>query len=635
MPKISKLTLGNPEKITPITFNNKTSISADAELPPIAEKIEFKETARGCTIKIPMDLDEEVFGFGLQLKSMRQRGTKKHLRINADPLSDSGDSHAPVPFYATNKGYGIFVDTLRNVSFYVGRTTVPSEDFQKREIATSEAALYGEGARNKNDYMVIDIPTAKGVDLYFFQGDTITDITASYNMFSGGGCLPPIWGLGILYRCYAKHSQNDVLKLAKQFREKNIPCDIIGLEPGWQTRSYSCSFKWNPELFPNPEAMTKELLENGYHINLWEHAFTHPDSPIYEKLKPYSGDYTVWNGLVPDFTIDKAREIFSDYHKKVFTDKGIDGFKLDECDGSDFTGGWTFPNCTEFPAGLDGEQMHAVFGKLYQDAILESLNGKETFSEVRNAGPFAAPYPFVLYSDLYDYSDFLRGCTTAGFSGLLWAPEVRHSKDKNELLRRIQMAVFSVQTVINNWYLENPPWDSLGGEDEVKKLFETRMSLIPYLHSAFYKYKNFGKAPVRALVSDYTYDAATYAIDTEYLFGDNIIVCPISPENNEREVYLPEGEWYDFWTNKKYSSGNHIIKTENIPVFVKSGSLLPLAKPQNHYSTDEKTEITLCFYGKGGEIKLYDDITNKIYTLNETSPLESLGRYVLTDKKFI
>lgn len=634
MSNVSKLRLGTPEKITPICFN-KGTVPANGTLPEIANKIEFKKTVRGCTIKIPMELDQEVFGFGLQLKAMRQRGTKKRLRVNADPLSDSGDSHAPVPFYVTNKGYGIFVDTLRNVTFYCGRTTKPSDTDEKKEIATDEAALYGEGARTKDDYMVIDIPTAKGVDLYFFKGNTISDITAEYNMFSGGGVLPPLWGLGVLYRCYAKHSGDKVLELAKSFREKNIPCDIIGLEPGWQTRSYSCSFKWNPELFPTPYEMVDELTKDGFHINLWEHAFIHPEAPIYDDLKNLSGDYTVWNGLVPDFTLDKAKEIFANYHKETFVDKGIDGFKLDECDGSDFTGGWAFPDCTEFPSGMDGEQMHAVFGKLYQDAILESLGENKTFSEVRNAGAFAAPYPFVLYSDLYEYSDFLRGCTTAGFSGLLWAPEVRHSKDKEELLRRIQMAVFSVQTVVNNWRLENPPWEMLGAEDEVKRLFETRMALVPYLHSAFRSYQLNGKAPVRALVSDYTKDPLTYGIDTQYLFGDSIIVAPISPGNTEREVYLPEGNWYDFWTNKKYSSGTHIVKTDDIPVYVKEGSLIPLAKSQCHYSTNGKTEITLCFYGEGGSFNLYDDKDERSYELDETTEPTAFGRYIIKDKKFI
>lgn len=634
MHRVSKLTLGTPEEFTHMTFHTPP-YAADAPLPAVASRVEFEITARGCTVRIPMDAEEEVFGFGLQLKSVAHRGTRKRIRVNADPLSDCGDTHAPVPFYITNKGYGLFVDNLRNVTFYCGRAMNPVITEQKeRIIATSEAEIY-KAIKNKNDYMVIDIPVAKGVDLYFFEGDSVGEITAEYNRFSGGGCLPPLWGLGILYRCHARHSQDKVLDLARRFRSRNIPCDIIGLEPGWQSHAYSSSYVWNNDLFPDPDAMIAALKEMGYHLNLWEQAFIAHASPVHSAMKPYGGNYTVWEGIVPDLTFAEARKILADHHREAFAHKGVDGFKLDECDCSDFTGGWSFPDCTLFPSGMDGEQMHAVFGKLFQMTLLEALEGRETFSEVRNTGAFAAPLPFALYSDLYGYHDFLRGSVNAGHTGLLWAAELREAADKEELLRRVQMAVFSAQTVINCWYLENPPWEHLDAEKEVKALFDTRMSLAPYLHSAFYRYHTEGKAPVRALVSDYSQDKNTYALDSQYLFGDHMIICPMAPGEKERQVYLPEGDWYDFWTGEKFAAGTHTVATSNIPVFVRGGSLIPVAKPQNHFSTDEKTEITLRFYGNSGAFELYDDVAKQVFTLNADTEPQTLGRYIITGKQFI
>lgn len=634
MHRVSRLTLGTPEAFTHMSFHTPPG-KIGSTLPEAAKKLEFEVTARGCTVRIPMEADEEIFGFGLQLKSVTHRGTRKRIRVNADPLSDCGDTHAPVPFYITNKGYGVFVDSLRNVTFYCGRAMNPVITEEKeRVIATSEAELY-KATRNQNDYMVIDIPVAKGVDLYFFEGDSVGNITARYNRFSGGGCLPPLWGLGVLYRCHARHSQDKVLELARRFRRKNIPCDILGLEPGWQTAAYSSSYVWNNDLFPDPEAMTAELNAMGYHLNLWEQAFIHAKSPIYGKMKPFGGNYTVWEGIVPDFSIPEARKIFADYQREALIQKGADGFKLDECDNSDFTGGWSFPDCTLFPSGMDGEQMHTVFGKLFQTALLEALEGRETFSQVRNTGAFAAPYPFVLYSDLYGYRDFLRGCVNAGHTGLLWAAELREAESKEELLRRVQLAVFSAQTVINCWYLENPPWEHLDAEAEVKALFETRMALAPYLHSAYYRYHTEGCAPVRALVSDYSHDKNTYALDSQFLFGDSMVVCPIAPGETGREVYLPEGTWYDYWTSERYTSGKHSISTSNIPVFVKGGALIPIAKSQDHFTTDSKTEITLCFYGEGGTFGLYDDVAKQVFTLTADTTPQTLGRYVITGSKFI
>lgn len=193
----------------------------------------------------------------------------------------------------------------------------------------------------------------------------------------------------------------------------------------------------------------------------------------------------------------------------------------------------------------------------------------ETLSEVRNAGALAASYPFVLYSDLYDHKDFVRGLTTAGFSGLLWTPEVRHAENKEEFLRRLQSTVFSPQCVINGWYCEEVPWLNLSCEEEVRFLLQERVKLIPRLKKAFEGYKATGVPPIRALVSDYSKDEETYTIDDEYLLGDDLLVAPILYRQTERKVYLPQGEWVDYWTGLPVESGWFETSTANIPVFIK------------------------------------------------------------------
>ncbi len=127
----------------------------------------------------------------------------------------------------------------------------------------------------------------------------------------------------------------------------------------------------------------------------------------------------------------KPREIFGNYHGRTLVDIGISGFKLDECDSSDYTGGWSFPDFSRFPSGVDGEQMHAVFGLRYQNAVWQEFKkrGRPTYNLVRSSGALASPYPFVLYSDLYEHRDFIRALVNSGFSGLLWCPEVRDAKN--------------------------------------------------------------------------------------------------------------------------------------------------------------------------------------------------------------
>jgi alpha-D-xyloside xylohydrolase len=309
------------------------------------------------------------------------------------------------------------------------------------------------------------------------------------------------------------------------------------------------------------------LKERDYHINLWEHAFVCSGSPIYSALHDYSGDFEVWEGLVPDFATE-GRRIFADYHRDNIVSLGIDGFKLDECDNSDFVHDWSFPNCAEFPSGMDGEQYHQMFGTLYMQTMLDALGDTPTLSAVRNAGALAASYPFVLYSDLYDHKDFIRGVVNSGFSGILWTPELRDAKTKESLIRRLQTTVFSVQSLINAWYCPTYPWAELDCEAEVRELLYERERLIPILKRAFAEYKKNGTPPVRALVMDYTDDTETWGIDDEYMLGDSLLVAPIADTDpDEREVYLPRGEWRFRWTGEIYKSGWHRIATQNIPVF--------------------------------------------------------------------
>ena len=208
-----------------------------------------------------------------------------------------------------------------------------------------------------------------------------------------------------------------------------------------------------------------------------------------------------------------------------------------------------------------------MFGVLYMQAIMKALGDNPTLSEVRNAGALSASYPFVLYSDLYDHEDFIRGMVNSGFSGILWTPELRDAKSKTDLIRRLQSTVFSVQCLINAWYCEKAPWLEFDCEDEVRELLKVRKTLVPMLKKAFDEYKTTGKPPVRALVMDYTDDKETYKIDNQYIFCDNLIVAPMTAKEESRKVYLPEGNWVDYWTKQPVKSGWFEVATENIPVY--------------------------------------------------------------------
>lgn len=604
---VYKIRYGTPEELVPTAFAPKPLCEVQPLAPDQAPRdIRFSAGKRGVKLTVAMQPETDLYGFGLQLKSLRHNGTKMTTRPNADPRSDSGDSHAPVPFFVTTEGFGIFLDTARYTSFYCGRTSKPETKPQPAETSSDLNRLFDHKPGTE---LQIEIPIAQGVDLYYITGDSILELVSQYNLLSGGGCMPPLWGLGCFYRCDLKFDEQQILAMAKRFRELAIPCDIIGLEPGWQTHTYSCSYRWDPNRFPTPADMVRQLREDGFHVNLWEHAFAHPTAPNYDDLLPHSGDTLVWGGLVPDFATDGARQAFLPPQQQL-VDIGVDGFKLDECDGSDFTGGWSFPNCASFPSGLDGEQYHSLFGLLYAQTMQQLLGDTRTLSEVRNMGALAASYPFVLYSDLYGHKDFLTGVVNAGFSGLLWSPEVRHAENREDLLRRIQSVIFSPQALVNAFYLPEMPWIPHGCVDEVRELFRLRMALLPYLYTAFYDYKTTGKPPVRALVCDYEAEEASRNIGDEWLFGDSILVAPMTYPEQQRSVWLPAGTWYDFFTGKPVEGGTRFsVETEGIPVYVREGALLPLAQPVEHIASDTCFAITLRAYGdcSGSSCRLIED----------------------------
>ncbi|MDR3792324.1 MAG: glycoside hydrolase family 31 protein [Terracidiphilus sp.] len=625
MPGIWRARLGVPEIKTPVSTRLvPPQAAALARLPHVEsaplEAIRGKITRRGCLVELPLRPDEQVYGFGLQMLSFAQRGKKKIVRVNADPRFDTGDSHAPVPFYVTTEGIGILVDTARYATFYIGDARPKPEHALAHSAKEEPDPNYTHNLQEHDKgTMTVEVPRAAGVDVYLFAGPEMADAVRRYNLFSGGGPKVPEWGLGFWYRADARSTQQGALAIAKGFRERRIPCDVFGLEPGWQTHAYSCTFEWNRDRFPDPHVFIRTATEMNYKINLWEHAYTHPASPLFQALKSHSGDYGVWEGLVPDFEDQAARDAFGAYHAKTFIEQGVSGFKLDECDNSDFTGGWSFPECSCFPSGLDGEQMHILFGLRYQMALWNEFRKRDldTYSLVRSSGALAAPYPFVLYSDLYNHRDFIRALANSGFSGLLWCPEVRDAVSEEDLIRRLQSVVFSSLAMVNGWYIKNPPWRQLNrklnNEDQPMENWERletrcreiigwRMQLIPYLRSAFARYREDGMPPFRALVVDYPQDAKLRTVDDQYMIGDRMMVAPLFAGEPGRKVVLPEGMWHNFWTGETLS-GNRILTVaateEKIPVYIKAGSLVPWADAGLNVQDPAAHRLTVRVYGDG------------------------------------
>ncbi|MCM1225373.1 MAG: glycoside hydrolase [Lachnospiraceae bacterium] len=630
-PGVWKFTFGSPDSITPIRLHPdylKTEMPGyygdeDCPVTPV-----FEQSARGIVVSLPLKAGEGVYGLGLQFGTFNHRGTKKTLRVNADPKIDTGDSHAPVPFYATTEGYGVFVDSSRDITFYCGNknrngANCGNVDYNDDSNDAWNATMsnYQRTGMHIDTEMLIEIPFSKGVDIYVFGGPGMIDAVARYNMFSGGGAVPPRWGLGFWYRGNSNFTADRFLAIADSLSSSGIACDVFGLETHWQTHAYSSSLVWDENKFPDPQNFITDLSQRGIHLNMWLQAFTHPTSPSWNKLKEWSGDFTVWDGLVPDFLTKEGRRIYSEVLDE-YVEWGLSGFKADECDNSDFTGNWSFPYISKFPSGADGEQMHNLIGVKFQQTLNDLFRRRDirTYSLVRSSGALAASSPFVLYSDLYDHRTFVKGISQAGFSGLLWCPELRDAKSPEDLLLRMSTAVFSPLCMYNGWFLEDLPWaqfieaDSMI-RDKFRSLIDLRMSLIPYLHAAFVNYHLNGQPPFRALILDYPEESENLLyVSNQYMMGDAIMVAPQTAANQtSASIYFPKGKWRDFFTGDAIESDGENIKVSirpnECPIFVKDGTLLPLANSTLNTSDPASRLLNFRIFGspQHAECALYDD----------------------------
>ena len=366
-PGIWRLQFGRPETFVPTHFRSAPIDTASLKAKPFhgampldKTKISFRVSDRGCSLLLPIDPGENIYGFGLNTKIFDMTQTKGHqtgrrifLKPTDSPENDLGESHAPVPFYVSAKGYGVFLDTARFASVYTGNVS-PLGDTGEIDLGgtqTSTTDLYRPRTR-RTKTILVDVPAAKGLDVYIFAGPKMLDAVERYNLFSGGGAVPPLWGLGVQYRGYAKFGADETLALAGRIRDAKIPCDVWGVEPGWQTKTYSCSFVWNTNNFPDPDGFLTKMRAMGFRLNFWEHAFTHPTSSIYGELKTWSGNYLVWGGLVPDFATSQGRKVFLKQNNVALFDRQVEAVKLDECDYQpESVTPFSFPLVTAFPSG--------------------------------------------------------------------------------------------------------------------------------------------------------------------------------------------------------------------------------------------------------------------------------------------
>lgn len=630
-PGVWSVTVGRPEKVDLLSeLNVKPKLDAlsemgDCSLPIDQAEINFKLVDGKTYIRFPLEVGEKIFGLGLNFKSVEQRG--KVLRMHVDHYGgkDDGRTHAPIPFFVSGKGYGALINSARYLDFWVG--TGVRRDSRNPPVARDRNTDPQWNAQPNSDNLEVLVP-AEGVEIIVFSGESTLDVVRRYNLFFGGGCLPPRWGLGFWQRVPTLYSDKDVEKEVQEFQKHDFPLSVIGLEPGWMSRAYPCTYEWDKTRFPDPKGFINTLKAQNIQTNVWINPYVSPDGVLYNKILPYTGSHTVWCGVVPDYTMPAAQKILVDHFKKFQVASGVSGFKMDENDGYD---SWLWPDVAEFPSGIPAEQMRQIYGSLMQSVTSKMYRDENvrTYGLVRAANAGTSSFPYVLYNDYYNHRDFVTAMINSSFLGVLWTPEVRSSKTSEEWLRRMQTVCFSPLAMLNAWADGTKPWSFPDVAEAVNEVAKLRMQLIPYFYNAFAAYAFEGIPPIRAMNLEPGYQAEVSSenkafdgtenpyslavkkeVKDQFMVGEYLLVAPLFEGEKERKVVLPQGKWFDFYTGQFAGAGEIITVSpglDHIPVFVKDGGIIPMYTTLTKID-DQKHPLEIRYYGeKDGSASLYDD----------------------------
>lgn len=632
-PGVWKGTVGTPENYSLLSVAATSPLKEgftrlpNVTLPKLADQMTSAIQDGKTSLIIPLQKQEQIYGFGLNFQTVHQRGRVLNLHVDHFGGKDNGRTHAPVPFYISSLGYGVFINSARYLKVYAGtgiRKDSPNGD-EPKDRNTDK----GWSARTYSDAVSILVPAA-GVEIYLFAGPTPMDVIRRYNLFCGGGTLPPRWGLGFTQRTQSLYSAEKVKAEVDEFERRGYPLDFVGLEPGWQSKAYPCTFEWDKGRYPNPATFVKEMKDRGVRVNLWTNPYVSPESGIYKEMYPISSSHAVWCGIVPDFADEKARKLWMDKLEKEHFNIGVSGYKIDEVDGGDRH---LWPDVATFPSGVSAEQMRQTYGLWVQRLTtdLYRKHNQRTFGLVRASNAGANSLPYVIYNDYYNHQDFITALINSGFSGVLWTPEVRKSNSSEDWLRRFQTVIFSPMAMLNAWSKGLKPWSFPEVAEQVKECMNLRMRMMPYWYTEFARYHFDGIPPFRAMnlepgfnleqaistkventdLEDNPYlEAISKEIKDQYMAGEYLLVAPMFKDQKERTVVLPQGNWYDFYTGKYVGNGETITVApglDYIPVYVKDGAIIPFTEATLHTPTGP-VNLEIRHYGKAdGAYRLYDD----------------------------
>jgi len=552
--------------------------------------------------------DERLYGLGEVFGPLDHRGQRFRLwNIDAWGTTKAA-AYKYVPFLHSSRGYGIFVHTPAEVRADLGAISL-----RTAILEVDEAAL----------------------DLFVVFGSTPAEMLAEYTRLTGRCGMPPRWVFGVwLSRCRYQ-SRDEVAEVAQRVRAEGIPCDVLHIDPAWLARpNLNCDFISNEDAFPDLPGFIQELKNQGFKVSLWELPYIMATSPRFaeaaargyllsdETGAPIPADFggPAPDGIaraIVDFTNPEASHWWQSLHRPWLR-AGVAVFKTDFGEG--------VPAGARASNGMTGRQLHNLYPLLY-NATVSGVIGEETgrfgFVWGRSGWAGLQRYPGQWggdpKTDVCSMAAELRGGLNLALSAPgIWSHDIGgfYGPPPSPALyiRWAQMGMFSPLARAHGT-TPREPW--VFGEQAVenfRRYARLRVRLAPYLYATAQEAVEFGLPMLRPLLLVAPNDPAAAIVDDSFMLGGSLLVAPVFSEETEpvaRRLYLPEGEWYDFWSDERLAGGRWVTRLaplDLIPVYVRAGAIVPLGPEAERVGECAPEELTLEVYtGASGEARVYWD----------------------------
>ena len=502
---------------------------------------------------------ERIYGCGESFTQLNKVGQKVQLSVTDPQGPETDGMYKPVPFYFSNRGYGVFMHT----------STPVTADFGASYIGAQRLFMADEQA-----------------DLFVFFGSP-KEILDEYTSVTGKSPMPPLWSFGTWMSRITYFSQDEGLDIARQLREHKIPADVIHFDTGWFGTDWQCDYQFAADRFKDPVKMLRQLARDGFHTCLWQLPYFTPKNRFFGEIVKNNLHVGNATGGMPveDAILDFTNpETVSWYQQKILglLRQGVSTIKCDFGEAAPYNG--------FYHNGRGGLYEHNLYPLRYNRALWEAVEQQypgEGIIWARSAWAGSQRYALHWGGDAATNNTGmlgdLRGGLSFGLSGFaFWSHDMGGfvTASPEDIYRRwLPFGFLSSHTRAHGAPPTEPWLISESFTDAFRQCAEMKYRLMPYIYAQAKECSMKGLPMVRALFVEFPDDPGAWLVEDEYMFGAQMLVAPLMESGSSRTVYLPRGKWIDYQSGAVYEGGFQQLEAGPIPaiILVRDGSIIPHA----------------------------------------------------------